>query len=66
VSPSSVSMIPTALLRILNPEDAGTTLFFDMSVNIYNLVWHTLSDNVNLNINFVCIRGMSYVMCGGI
>ena len=29
--------------------------FFEMSVNIYNLVWRAISENVNLNINFVWI-----------
>ena len=57
VPPSSGSIIPRTLLRILKPEDAGTT-FFEISVNIYNLVWHTISGDVYLNINFVWI---SYV-----
>jgi hypothetical protein len=48
VPPSSGSIIPRTLLRILKPEVAGTTFIY-MSVKIYNLVWHTVTEDVNLN-----------------
>jgi hypothetical protein len=57
VPPSSGSIIPRTLLWILKTEDAGIT-FFEKSVNIYNLVWHTLSEDVNLNVSFVWICHM--------
>jgi hypothetical protein len=46
--PSSGSRSPRTLVGFLKP-------FFEMSVNIYNLVWHTIPQGVNLDISFVWI-----------
>ena len=53
VPPSSGSIIPRTILGILKPKVADTISY--MSVNIYNLIWHIISEDVNLNVNFVWI-----------